>query len=117
MFIDSLMSNLELISNKYYYSTSGIIFNDSLKVVAYSDNLYVYCSFKPFFYDILLKYAKEQNVDMLFRISGTNGAIYFGQKDGKILVFKITDLEGNIEIYSIDEFVNCCWDDLLLVYF
>jgi hypothetical protein len=47
---------------------------------------------------------------MLFRISGTNGMIYFGQKEGKILV--IREVESKLKISSIDEFINCCWDTL-----
>ncbi|MGI5914622.1 MAG: hypothetical protein ACOX5K_07900 [Bacteroidales bacterium] len=111
MFNDSLMSNLVVVKEKNnFYSNEAIIYNDSLNVVAYSDNLRVYCSFKPYFYDKLLKYIKEQKVDMLFRISGTNGMIYFGQKEGKILV--IREVESKLKISSIDEFINCCWDTL-----
>lgn len=111
MFNDSLMSNLFVIKGKENnYSNEAIIYSDSLNVVAYSDNLRVYCSFKPYFYDKLIKYAKENKVDKLFRISGTNGMIYFAQSEGKVFVIK--EIESTLKITPINEFLDYCWDDL-----
>lgn len=97
----SFINSLKVIKEKSYYSTEGIIYNDSLKLFAYSDNLNVYCNFNYVFYENLLKYYKENRLDILFRISGTNGLIYFGKKNGEIVV--INGQEAKIEKFFIKE--------------
>jgi len=115
-----VFNNNDLLYNiEFYYNQKGdypfnttIVYNNLFRVIAYSEDLRVFCNFEYPVYQNLLDYALKNKIEFLFKINGTNGMIYFCTK-GKSINVVIVEIDG-IKVLPIDEFVNCCWNILLL---
>jgi hypothetical protein len=107
-----LKSNLSFIENPdaAFPSNMALIYNDSLRLVASSDDLRVFCEYQNKYFQALLTLTLtlSSSFDFLFRISGTNGVIYFGSRKGEISVIDPIAKK----IYLLDEFIDCCWESL-----
>ena len=108
-----LKSNLSFIENSEtdFPGNTALVYNDSLKVIAEVDDLRVYCAFDGYL-EGLLTLAVSGSFDLVFSISGTNGAIFFGWGKEEISVFEVSD--ENVRVYQLKEFVDCCWERLYI---
>jgi len=111
---NDLLENLEFIFHKWqksFPSNDAIIYNEELNITAHSDNLKVTCIFNSLLFDQLLKHVLNNKIEQVFRISGTNARIYFAIKNNNVYVMRVEP--DNFSIQSLDEFVQCCWDEFL----
>lgn len=111
-----LLKNLKFISNKKKKaipSNIAMVYNDSLSLIASSEDLRVTCSFNYPPAQALLHFAIDNNVDFMFRISGSDGMIYFAVKENVIQVIEIE--KDEIKTWLLEEFVSCCWEKLKLI--
>ena len=103
MFNDKLMNHLVLMPRDgNYYCDATLIYNDSLRIVATTDNLRVFCDFSPFsFFSKLLELAKEEQM-ILFRILDIDMRFMFAKKEGKFFAIRDGDDKLDLNVYSID---------------
>ncbi len=110
---ETLMGSLEIIRErkKKWPVINLIIYDDNDRVIAHSANLNIFCVYKFTYYTEILEYFLEHKPDILFRISGTDGSIYFSKKGNQITVLEFGS-KGLVE-YSLEDYKNCCWDTFL----
>jgi len=111
---ETLIGSLEIIPErkKKWPSSDIIIFNQQGRVVAYSEGLNVYCDLvNHFSHKYFVDYYLKNNPEIFFKISGTDGSIYFSKKDNQITVLEFGS-KGFVE-YSLEDYKNCCWNTFL----
>ncbi|MDD6210491.1 MAG: hypothetical protein PUB21_07805 [Bacteroidales bacterium] len=87
----------------------GMIIDDGLTIIAYTDNLGVYCNYMKDEDDRqLVDYIVGKQPDIMFQMYGTiSGSIYFSVKNGVVEVLEF-DKTHKMSVVSVEDFTN--WD-------
>ena len=94
-----------------------IVYNHDKNVVGYVEYFnQIYCFendkgalYKK--YEALLKFYFDKEPDRIFQIDASSTEVYFAEKNGQLKVLTF-DENLNLLVKSIEEIVNCCWEDL-----
>ena len=114
---ESFMNSLELIKGprkKKWSRNDMIVYNNRGKEIMSAENLSVFCNHRKEhsgMHDGPLDYFLERKPEMLFKISGTLGNLYFSKTGGKLKVLEFD--ENRVIERSFEEYRNCCWDSFI----
>jgi hypothetical protein len=89
-----------------------VFFNLENNVIAYSEGDNVYCNYNYTHFSKIAKYYLEEEPEMIFRISGTDGNNYLVFKSKEVFVLDFG--YDSLTVHTIDEFKDCCWEGFLL---
>lgn len=117
-----IFSHLEILytGRNKFPNNNGVIFNQNGTVVGVFENLNVFCYGSEKYVNSSLKWHQEildyhirEFPDCIIRVNMTPGNLFFAKKDEKIFALILSQNEP-LKTLSIEEFVECCWNEYFL---
>lgn len=108
-----------LLRKDKYLQVRAFISDSTGNLIAQSDGriLHSACKYKTS-YSIseteLQKMLYNKECDLIFNIGFTTGDTYFKVKANEVYVIEARN--NGLEVYSLEEFISCCWDSFIAPY-